>query len=234
VLKRSNRSLAIRLNGPLRCTSAGLIRKLLGVPACQCAFQCSPPPPITSELKALSTFGFLLCSRPSSFISFTFPSSKALTRSSLLLYRALDSEIQRYHLDRTFVQSIMLFFLIHLFIIAMFLLLTNTCAVGIAHRAPCAESYTTCSPPGATNSIMPPVGDAISGLYFDLVSSVNPQPVIRDTIVDQAPDQNQDKPTTICCGCQDHHPQPQATHIFQAIKARNADCFRAIVLHSAG
>lgn len=97
----------------------------------------------------------------------------------------------------------MFFSLIYLFILAMFLLLTNTCAIRIVHREPCAENFTPCAPPGATNSIVPPVSDALSGLYFDLVGSTNPQPVIRDTAADQAPSQARDTRSTICCEWQD-------------------------------
>ena len=86
----------------------------------------------------------------------------------------------------------MMFPPVHLFVIAIILLFTHTRALGIVHREPCADNYTRCSPPGARSSIVPAVGDALSGLYFDLISSVNPQPVIRDITEDHTP-------AAICC-----------------------------------
>lgn len=46
---------------------------------------------------------------------------------------------------------------------------------------------------------MPPAGDALSGLYFDLVSSVNPQPVKRDDVAKYVSDQSQEASPSICC-----------------------------------
>jgi hypothetical protein len=92
----------------------------------------------------------------------------------------------------------MFFLCIQFFVLAMFSLLTHTCATGVVSREACPEIYTTCSPAGATNSIVPPVGGSLSGLYFDLVSSVKPQPVKKD-YSEPAPDLAQGSPPTICC-----------------------------------
>lgn len=93
----------------------------------------------------------------------------------------------------------MFFAFIYLSILAMLSLFAAGHAARIVHREPCAENYTPCSPPGATSSIVPPVGEALSGLYFDLVSSVNPQPVFRDVTADKVPDQARDVSAMICC-----------------------------------
>ena len=92
----------------------------------------------------------------------------------------------------------MFFTCIEFLVLAMFSLLTHTCAVGVVHREACPETYTTCSPAGATNSIVPAIGDSLSGLYFDLISSVTAQPVRRD-VIEPAPDAVHDNPPTICC-----------------------------------
>lgn len=116
----------------------------------------------------------------------------------------------------------MMFCVVHFFVLAMFLLLTNTCAVGIVHREPCAENFTPCSLPGATSSIVPAVGDALSGLYYDLVSSVNPQPVIRDVAVNQPAHQTRDTHATICCESQDGCSSRYITHIISG--AQGTEC----------
>jgi hypothetical protein len=120
------------------------------------------------------------------------------SQSSLLLYCAATLRLGR-HFKTVSLALIMFFPVVQFFILAAFSLLTNTCAVGIVHRESCAENYTPCSPPGAITGAVPTVGDALSGLYFDLVSSVNPQPVIRDLAPDPASDQIRDVPSTVCC-----------------------------------
>ena len=129
------------------------------------------------------------------FIS-TLLFSAILTIFALVLGNGYSSPVIKAAI---FVISIMFFKSIHFSILATFSLLVCGSAAGIFHREPCAEDYSPCSPPGATSSIVPPVGDALSGLYFDLVSSVNPQPVSRDVTIDNAPHQARDVSSTICC-----------------------------------
>jgi hypothetical protein len=123
---------------------------------------------------------------------------------------------------------------ISFYILATLSLLSSTYAIGVSPREACAEKYTPCSPPGATNSVVPPVGDALSGLYFDLVSSVNPQPVIRAMAADHALNQIQRTASTICCEWEEQYSLPHLTHIPQVHRVWIVDCFRATALRSAG
>ncbi|ERF74529.1 hypothetical protein EPUS_08940 [Endocarpon pusillum Z07020] len=86
-----------------------------------------------------------------------------------------------------------------LLVLTVVLLLTKTTAVGIVQREPCPENYKPCSLPGVSKSSVPVVDNSLSGLYVDLVSSVKPQPVIRDLGANQVHHQARDMSVSICC-----------------------------------
>lgn len=135
---------------------------------------------------------------PRSFLSFSTRKFSRDRPCSCALFLE-EIRITSLHIRQVSFTCTMSISLIKSFVIAIFLLITNTYAVGIVYREACEGTYTVCSPPGATNSVVPPVGGALSGLFFDLVGSVNPQPVKRDIAADQTTDHHRNVPSTICC-----------------------------------
>lgn len=77
--------------------------------------------------------------------------------------------------------------------------LTASDPIQSVSRGSCGPNFTACSPRAATKHTMPLVGEALSGLYFDLVSSVKPQPVMRDIVEGNFVDQDQNAVPSVCC-----------------------------------
>ncbi|KAI9876323.1 MAG: hypothetical protein M1830_006763 [Pleopsidium flavum] len=66
-------------------------------------------------------------------------------------------------------------------------------------RQNCADNYNKCSPSGATATDTPPVGNALSSLYVDIVNSISGIKIKRD--LEEIPEVLQDRASSnpVCC-----------------------------------